>query len=260
MNDEWSRRVGGTVVPPPAGETGGEPATDNSPVFGILPNTSMVDYPGRMAGVLFISGCNFRCGFCHNANLMGRLVSEGVPWAEVERVCRGLRDNWVDGMVITGGEPTLHPGIGGLAERLKDWGFSIKLDTNGSRPEVLERLLPLVDYVAMDVKFAPEDYPERAGFADTRALTRSIDLLRGGDTPYEFRTTVIAAWHDAGKMGAIGDWVEGARLHVLQAFVPREELPDPACSAMPETSRDTLHGLADVLRPHVQRVEIRGEC
>lgn len=234
-------------------------ATDNSPVFGILQNASMVDYPGRMAAVCFLSGCNFRCGFCHNANLMGRVVMEGLSWADVEATCRKFRENWVQSMVVTGGEPTLHPGIFELVDRLKGWGFAVKLDTNGSRPRVLEELLPLVDYVAMDVKFAPADYPERAGFADIGALTESIGMLRERARRYEFRTTVIEAWHGEDKMHAIGEWVRGARLHVLQAFVPRDDLPDPACRVMRETPADLMHPLADVLRGYVERVEVRGE-
>lgn len=230
-----------------------------SPVFGILQNASMVDYPGQLAAVFFLTGCNFQCGFCHNAKLMGRAESAGLPWADVERACRQFRANWVAGAVVTGGEPTLNPGVFHVVEKLREWGFSIKLDTNGSRPQVLERLLPLVDYVAMDVKFAPADYPERAGFSDIEALTESIRLIRERARDYEFRTTVIAAWHGEDQIRAIGEWVRGAKRHVLQAFVPREELPAAECRAMPETSAKVLHADADLLRPYVGRVEIRGE-
>jgi pyruvate formate lyase activating enzyme len=230
-----------------------------SPVYGILQNASMVDFPGKLAAVFFLTGCNFQCGFCHNAKLMGRADVAGLPWTEVEHTCRQFRDNWVDGAVVTGGEPTLNPGVFRIVEKLHEWGFAIKLDTNGSRPQVLEKLLPWVDYVAMDVKFAPADYPARAGFSDIAALTESIHLIQEQAAAYEFRTTVIEAWHDADKVRAIGEWVRGAKLHVLQAFVPRDELPDPACRAMPETNSKILHAYAALLRPYVDRVEIRGE-
>ena len=219
----------------------------------------MVDYPGKMAGVFFLSGCNFRCGFCHNAPLMGRMEPIGMRWADVEDACQKFRENWVTSVVVTGGEPTLHPGVFQIVEKLREWNFSVKLDTNGSRPEVLDRLLPLVDYVAMDVKFAPADYPERTGFSDVDSLTQSIRLICGRAKRYEFRTTVVEAWHDEAKVRAIGEWVRGGKLHVLQAFVPRENLPDPACRAMPETRAETMHALADVLRHYVERVEVRGE-
>jgi pyruvate formate lyase activating enzyme len=232
---------------------------DPSPVFGILQNASMVDYPGRMAAVFFLSGCNFRCGFCHNAKLMGRVEAPTMRWTDVEEACRKFRENWVESVVVTGGEPTLHSGVVDIVSKLREWGFSVKLDTNGSRPRVLEKLLPLVDYVAMDVKFAPADYPERAGFADLGALTESIGMLRARAQRYEFRTTVIEAWHNEDQMHAVGEWVRGAKLHVLQAFVPRDDLPDPVCRTLPETSSDVMHALADILRRYVERVEIRGE-
>ena len=230
-----------------------------SPVYGVLQNASMVDFPGRLAAVFFLTGCNFKCGFCHNAALMNRTGAAGLPWTEVEQICRKFRDNWVAGAVVTGGEPTLNPGVFHIVEKLREWGFAIKLDTNGSRPGVLEKLLPRVDYVAMDVKFDPADYSKRVGFADVAALTESIRLIREKAAAYEFRTTVIEAWHDADSMRAIGEWVRGAELHVLQAFVPRAELPDPACRAMPETRAEILRACADLLRPYVARVEIRGE-
>ena len=230
-----------------------------SPVYGVLQNASMVDFPGRLAAVFFLTGCNFKCGFCHNAALMNRTGAAGLPWTEVEQICRKFRDNWVAGAVVTGGEPTLNPGVFHIVEKLREWGFAIKLDTNGSRPGVLEKLLPRVDYVAMDVKFAPADYSKRVGFADVAALTESIRLIREKAAAYEFRTTVIEAWHDADSMRAIGEWVRGGELHVLQAFVPRAELPDPACRAMPETRAEILRACADLLRPYVGRVEIRGE-
>ena len=235
------------------------PPAPLSPVYGVLQNASMVDFPGKLAAVFFLTGCNFTCGFCHNAALMGRVDAAGLPWTEVEQICRKFRDNWVAGAVVTGGEPTLNPGVFHVVEKLREWGFAITLDTNGSRPRVLEKLLPLVDYVAMDVKFAPADYPARAGFADVAALTESIRLIREQAKAYEFRTTVIEAWHGEERMRAIGEWVRGAKLHVLQAFVPRADLPDPACRAMRETPADVMHPLADILRRYVARVEVRGE-
>ncbi len=229
-----------------------------SPVYGVLQNASLVDYPGQLAAVYFLTGCNFTCGFCHNAQLMGRMDTRGLPWAEVEHISRKHGDNWVTGAVITGGEPTLQPGVFRLVERLREWGFQLKLDTNGSRPDVLARLLPLVDYVAMDVKFAPADYPARTGFHNVAALTESIRLIQAHAGQYEFRTTVIEAWHSAEQMHHIGEWVQGAQRHVLQAFIPRAELPDPACRVMPETSAATLRAYAEILRGYVARIEIRG--
>ncbi|MDR0994182.1 MAG: anaerobic ribonucleoside-triphosphate reductase activating protein [Verrucomicrobiota bacterium] len=229
-----------------------------SPIHGILQDASMVDYPGRLAAVFFLGGCNFRCGFCHNASLLAG-KEEGLPWKEVEAIARRFRRNWVDAAVVTGGEPTCSRHVFHTVEKLREWGFRIKLDTNGSRPDVLKRLLPLVEGVAMDVKFAPANYPAHTGFSDLAALTESIRLIREQAAVYEFRTTVVEAWHGPEEMRAIGEWVKGARRHVLQAFVPRSDLPDPTCSALAQTSGTHLHAMADVLRPYVEQVEIRGE-
>ena len=232
---------------------------DRSPVFSFLQNPSLVDYPGKMAAVFFLSGCNFRCGFCHNARLMQDVNAPGLPWADVEAACQRFKENWVSAAVVTGGEPTLHPRVQQIVDKLREFGFSIKLDTNGSQPQVLEKLLPQVDYVAMDVKCAPADYPRHTGFNGTAALTESITLIREQARDYEFRTTVLEEWHDEDQMHAIGKWVRGAKLHVLQAFVPRDDLPDPACRNMRETPIDIMHPLAEVLSGYVGRVEIRWE-
>ena len=232
---------------------------DRSPVFGILQNPSMVDYPGKLAAVFFLSGCNFACGFCHNARLMRDVGAPGLPWADVDDACRRFQENWVQGAVVTGGEPTLNPGVFEVVDKLRERGFSVKLDTNGSRPRALEKLLPQVDYVAMDVKCAPADYARRVGFGDVAALSESISMIRDRAKAYEFRTTVIEAWHGEDEMRAIGEWVRGAKLHVLQAFVPRADLPDPCCRKMRETPAEAMHPLADVLRRYVGRVEVRGE-
>ena len=232
---------------------------DRSPVFGILQNPSMVDYPGKLAAVFFLSGCNFACGFCHNARLMRDVGAPGLPWADVDDACRRFQENWVQGAVVTGGEPTLNPGVFEVVDKLRERGFSVKLDTNGSRPRALEKLLPQVDYVAMDVKCAPADYARRVGFGDVAALSESISMIRDRAKAYEFRTTVIEAWHGEDEMRAIGEWVRGAKLHVLQAFVPRDDLPDPCCRKMRETPAEAMHPLADVLRRYVGRVEVRGE-
>lgn len=229
-----------------------------SPVFAILQQTSLIDYPGRMAAVLFLSGCNFRCGFCHNYARMADPHAPTLSWAEVQTALDRFQQNWVSAAVISGGEPTRHPQLPALVEMLRDRGFSVKLDTNGSRPDVLEPLLPHLDYVAMDVKCAPRDYFRHTGFGDLEALTASIGLIRNCARDYEFRTTILEAWHDEDQMEAIGRWVQGARLHVLQAFVPREDLPDPACRHMRETPIELMHPLADILRRYVARVEIRG--
>ncbi len=215
-------------APPP---THGIPV---SPVAAILGQLSLVDFPNRLAAVFFVGGCNFHCGFCHNAGQLAR-PERFFSWEQVRRRAAAFRQAWADGAVISGGEPTLSPGLPALIAELKALGFAVKLDTNGSRPEALAAVLASVDYVAMDVKTAPDRYEPFVGFGDTAAIARSMELLRLGATDYELRTTVVAGEHDDAVMDALGGWVRGARRWVLQPFVPRDDLPDPALRSTPRT-------------------------
>ena len=230
---------------------------DLSAVYGILKSPSMVDFPGHLAGVLFISGCNFRCGFCHNAELLGA-VEPGMPQAQLEAACQRFRENWVDGIVVTGGEPTLHVGLLDLLHRLRQWNFKIKLDTNGSRPEILAEVLPLVDYVAMDVKCNLEAYPTFVSFNQPERIAHSIALIRERATDYEFRTTVLPAFHTDEEMLRIAALVKGARRLALQAFVPRENLPDPRLRRSPRTTPDRMREVAALVADSADDVVVRG--
>lgn len=228
-----------------------------SPVAAVLQQPSLVDYPGRLAAVFFVAGCNFRCGFCHNAALLAR-PSAGFAWAELAARAAAFRDGWADGAVISGGEPTLSPELPALIALLKKHGFAVKLDTNGSRPEMLAAVLPAVDYVAVDVKTAPERYERLTSFADTAAIARTLALLRESSVDYEVRTTVIPGEHDDACMDAIGRWVRGARRWVLQPFVPREDLPNADLRSVPRTPAARLRELRERLSGCADEVLVRG--
>jgi len=217
----------------------------------------MVDYPGRLAAVFFVGGCNFRCGFCHNAALLARPAAF-FTWDALRARAAEFRRSWADGAVIGGGEPTLSAELPALVAELKAFGFAVKLDTNGSRPDALAAVLASVDYVAMDVKTAPDRYGRFAGFDDPAAIGRSMELLRRGATEYELRTTVVAGEHDDAVMDAIGRWVRGARRWVLQPFVPRDDLPDPALRATPRTPAPRLIELRRRLADCAGEVIARG--
>ena len=235
-----------------------------SPVAAILPDASMVDFPGRLAAVLFLPGCPFRCGYCHNPELWNPSLPR-LPWTDLDAACRRFRDNWTEAAVITGGEPTLSPDLSDLVARLKQHGLAVKLDTNGSNPDLLASLLPSLDYVAMDIKCPPADYPLRTGFSDLPSLERSIALVKTLGESAEFRTTVLPVWHDEPSIAAMGEWVHSlgdgapAAQWYLQAFRPLDTLPDPAFRTLPETPPARLRALSDLLRPHALRVSVRGE-
>ncbi len=239
----------------PAGLRDAEAAAP-SPVYGLLKNPSLVDFPGRLARVFFLSGCNFTCDFCHNTELARR--QPGLPWARILETLEADRAEWVDGVVLSGGEPTLTPQLESLVNLVRARGFAVKLDTNGSRPDVLEALLDRLDYIAMDLKCPLADYPAVAGFHDVGAVRRSLDLILARARDYEFRTTVLEDVHTGAAMADMAASIRGARRYILQAFLPRENLPGEARRHARRTPPDVLERLAAIARPFVQEVRLRG--
>ena len=204
-----------------------------SPICAYLEKPSMVDYPRRFAAVFFIGGCGFTCGFCHNASLMGR-KQDGLSWNAIESACADFKRNWVNGAVITGGEPTLAEELTDVIRLLKEqYGFTVKLDTNGSNPDRLAECLPLVDYVAMDIKCGLASYPEVTGFTAVEKIVQSIDLIRCSAKDYEFRTTVIAPLHTDTEMEDVYDLVRGSRRYILRPSFPAMSCPMSATAAPP---------------------------
>jgi pyruvate formate lyase activating enzyme len=223
--------------------------------------TSLIDYPDHIASVLFTGGCNFRCPMCHNADLVLRPTE--VPTLPEEEVWDFLsrREGLVDGVVITGGEPTLQPDLAPFIRRLKDTDLDVKLDTNGYLPDVLKTLLSegLLDYVALDIKAPPEKYFLLAGLADldTARVERSIALLRESDVPHEFRTTAVPGLLDEDDVAGIAQWVAGADRYTLQQFQPVNTL-DPTLERACPYPAETLQVMAERASRWVSRVIVRG--
>ncbi len=218
----------------------------------------MVDFPGHMAAVFFVSGCNLECRYCHNPTLL-RKRQTGLTWQSLEKVCARFAKNWTRAAVISGGEPTLADDLPELIAFFKSLDWKVKLDTNGSRPEVLAECLSLVDYVAMDVKAGPSGYADLTGFSGVDRIIESIALLRKDDTDHELRTTVIGPFHDDVQLQAIAGMVHGARRYVLQSFVPREDMPDPEFRAFERTSPDRLQQAAVLMEGCATEILIRGD-
>jgi len=235
--------------------------TDLPPIAGYHP-TTLIDWPGRLAAIVFLPGCNLRCRFCHAEALLSD-PDEVVP---LEGILEHMasREGWLDGVVICGGEPTLWPALPDLCRRFHDAGVGVKLDTNGTRPEALEGLLAagLVDAVAMDLK-APLDarYAEVCGVetVDLAALRRSIALLMGGRVEYEFRTTVVPTLLGEDEIRAMGPEIAGAEAWNLQQFEPDGAL-DPALREVQPYLPAQLAALAEIGRQYVARCKVRGQA
>ena len=223
-----------------------------------LQKMTLLDYPGRVACTVFLGGCDMRCPFCHNAELID---GSAPPVMEDEELLSFLkkRKGLLDGVAITGGEPTLRPDLPELLGSIRELGYPVKLDTNGLHPEMLRRLTEgdLVQYVAMDIKNAPDRYAETAGLetVDLGRIQESIDLLMGGAADYEFRTTAVAQFHDAGSFRAIGPWLRGAKRYFLQRFTDRDTVPFAGLTA---PSEEDLRRWAELLRPDIPSVALRG--
>ncbi|MDR2043149.1 MAG: anaerobic ribonucleoside-triphosphate reductase activating protein [Clostridium sp.] len=224
-----------------------------------LNKTTLLDYPEHVAAVLFTGGCNFRCPFCHNAPLV--LYPERQAPVPEEAVFDLLRKRRgiLEGVCVTGGEPTLQEDLGSFLEKIKELGYLVKLDTNGYQPEVLRGLMErrLLDYVAMDVKSSLRHYERAAGVRSLEKprLEESAEILRGCGLPYEFRTTAVKGIHSAADFEEIGAWLRGSRAYFLQTYRENENVIGEGGAAFP---REELENFAAIMRRHIQNVRIRG--
>ena len=223
-----------------------------------LNKTTLLDYPEHVAATVFTGGCNFRCPFCHNMDLV---LGEVEPALSTEDFFAFLekRKGSLDGVCITGGEPTLQKDLPDFIRGIRDKGYLVKLDTNGYRPKVLEELLRenLLDYVAMDIKSSVENYPRVTGMADldVTGIQESVSLLKSAGIPYEFRTTVVKGLHRIDEFDEIGRWLQGAEAYFLQAFRENEKVPDKSLSSFSEAEMREMKQLAE---RYIERVELRG--
>ena len=223
-----------------------------------LQKMTLLDFPGKVACTAFLGGCDFRCPFCHNAQLLDG-SAETVMTDKDLLTFLEKRKGLLDGVAITGGEPTLRPELPELLAKIRTMGFAVKLDTNGNHPEVLRRILGegLADYVAMDIKNSPERYGETVGIPgfDVGNIEKSMTILKMSGVDHEFRTTVVRELHDENSFRAIGPWIAGAEHYFLQCFTDRDTVPFRGLHA-PE--KDELERFADLVRPFVRDVRIRG--
>jgi pyruvate formate lyase activating enzyme len=222
--------------------------------FAGLQKTSLVDFPNRVASVLFTPGCNLRCPYCHN----WRIVLDSKPPFLNEKTALSMleaRKKYVDAVVVTGGEPTMHKELPGFLAKLKERGFQVKLDTNGFYPEVLEECIGNADYVAMDVKTSLEKYAV-VGARDTAGLMRAVAIVKTGKVPYEFRTTMVPELVAPEDVTCIGEVVKGAATYALQQFVPQDTL-DKRFQSITPYAHGILNGFAETMKKYVENVVLR---
>lgn len=220
---------------------------------------TLLDYPGRLAGTIFLGSCNFRCPFCHNAGLV--LSPDREPVIPAEEVLGTLRKRRgiLEGVCITGGEPTVNRELPELIKKIRELGYPVKLDTNGSNPQMLKELVNrgMLDYVAMDIKNSPEKYGLTAGISQIQLsdINESVEFLKTGTVDYEFRTTVVRELHRREDFQKIGHWLAGSRRYFLQAYKESEQVIRPVFSGY---SKEKLENFRQMLLEEIPQVEIRG--
>jgi pyruvate formate lyase activating enzyme len=222
--------------------------------FSGIQKTSLIDFPDRIATVLFTPGCNLRCPFCHNWRIV---LDPKPPFLNEETVIRILekRKKYVDAVVITGGEPAIHKEIPEFLKKLKEKGFAVKLDTNGFFPQVLKECLSFVDYVALDVKTSLEKYG-RLGAKDTTGFLRAVEILKNGKVDYEFRATVVPGFVDEEDIEKMGDIVKGGKRFAFQQFISGDTLDKTFDNVKPYAA-EVISKFADVMKQYVDVVVLR---
>lgn len=224
-----------------------------------LQKLTLLDFPEHTACTVFTAGCNFRCPFCHNASLVVNIPKEAEISEEDFFAFLQKRIGILDGVCVSGGEPLLQPDIERFIRKIKDMGFAVKLDTNGSFPNKLIHLVEqgLVDYVAMDIKNSPETYAFTAGTdaLDMEAIHKSVSYLKEGHIPYEFRTTVVKHYHSKDSFEEIGKWLAGADKYFLQNFVDSGDLIGKkvkGCSA------EEMKEFLETVKKYIPTAKLRG--
>ena len=223
-----------------------------------LQKMTLLDFPGHVACTVFLNGCDFRCPFCHNFELVDGTAK---PVMDEEEFLGFLkkRQGLLDGVAFTGGEPCLHKDLPALMRRIRELGFAVKLDTNGYHPDLLEAILRegLIDYAAMDIKNSPAKYALTCGLKemDLTPVCRSIELLQNSGIDFEFRTTVIEEFHEAQDFEEIGKMIRGCPRYFLQAFTDRDTVPFGGLHA---PSREAMEEYLRIMKKYTDDAQIRG--
>ncbi len=226
--------------------------------FSGLEKLSLVDFDGVVACTLFTSGCNFRCGFCHNSPLVLKENLEEIIEEEIFSYLE-KRKHVIEGVCISGGEPTMEKNLPEFIQKLKQKGLKVKLDTNGTNPEMLQNLLSekLIDYVAMDIKSDKQTYSNVIGIKNynTASVEKSVNILLNSKLEYEFRTTLIKEFHTKEVIENISSWIKGAKKYALQKYVYRDTCLGNKLSLVEKEKAEEFKA---ILSKNIQTVILRG--
>ena len=231
-----------------------------------LQKLTLLDFPGRMACIIFTRGCDFRCPFCHNASLVINSQSNDNRPPEIQPITEEeifsflkKRSGILDGVVITGGEPSLQKDLLPFIVKIKQLGYKVKLDTNGNHPQVISELLEqnLLDYIAMDIKNCKEKYAATIGLSkfDISNIIRSVNIIKNSGIEYEFRTTVVGDFHREEDFEAIGKWLCGAKAYYLQNFVDSGDLINPLVEGV---TPEKMSQYREIAAKYIPNTSIRG--
>lgn len=218
---------------------------------------TLLDYPGKCACTVFLAGCNLRCPFCHNASLVTGHVPAAMGSEEFFAFLKKRR-GLLDGVCVTGGEPTLRKDLPEFLTKIRELGYLVKLDTNGSNPEMLRRLIEekKVDYVAMDIKNCPDRYAQTCGGIDILPqVQESLSILKENHVEYELRTTLCKPIHDEEALEAMGKWLRGTKNYYLQNFVDSGDLVGTGVSGF---TKEEMEALRQAVLPHIPTALVRG--
>ena len=220
---------------------------------------TLLDYPGKTAATVFTGGCNFRCPFCHNGDLvLSHSAMDEITQDEIFSVLE-RRKGFLDGVCVTGGEPLMWQDTEDFLKKIKDMGYLVKLDTNGSYPERLERIIKSgsIDYIAMDIKNSLSSYPKTVGLEsfDIESVKKSVEVINSSALDHEYRTTLVKNLHTEKDMEEIGKWLEGEKKYFLQAFVMSDNVIDKSMSGF---EKEELEKMLKIVKKYIPTAEIRG--
>ena len=229
--------------------------------IGGLQKLTLIDYPGRISATVFLTGCNFRCPWCYSAEIVLPEKIKNQPKISEKELFKFLKERkkLIEGVVLCGGEPTTSKDLVSLIEKIKKMGFSVKLDTNGSDPALLKKLIDkkLIDYVAMDIKAPKEKYSEVAGTKiDVKKIQKSIDILKEGKVDYEFRSTIVPTLHTKEDVMEMAKWIRGAKRYYLQNFRPEKTI-DPKFEKIKPYSQEFLLEIQNAISPFFEICQVR---